>query len=75
MQYIDNQLRDFLNNLCSSDLQSFINVLDAHLENSFKEHIDYIGFNTSSGNVYLMLDNKITIASAFGQSVEYITSD
>ena len=33
------------------------------------------GFNEYSGNVYIALENGVTIASCFGQSVEYIVSD
>ena len=33
------------------------------------------GFNEYSGNVYIALENGVTIASCFGQSVEYIVTD
>ena len=33
------------------------------------------GFNEYSGNVYIALENGVTIASCFGQSVDYIVSD
>ena len=33
------------------------------------------GFNPNSGYVYLALENGTTIASAFGQDVEYIVYD
>jgi hypothetical protein len=33
------------------------------------------GFNPNSGYVYLALENGTTIASAFGQNVEYIVYD
>ena len=32
------------------------------------------GFNTSSGYVYIALENGVTIASCFGQRVEYIVN-
>jgi len=34
-----------------------------------------IGFNTSSGYVYIALGNGVQIASCFGQDVEYIVTD
>jgi len=33
------------------------------------------GFNTSSGYVYIALENGITLASCFGQSVDYLVTD
>jgi hypothetical protein len=33
------------------------------------------GFNTSSGYVYIALENGVTIASCFGRSVTYIVTD
>ena len=33
------------------------------------------GFNTSSGYVYIALENGVTIASCFGQDVDYISID
>ena len=33
------------------------------------------GFNTSSGYVYIALENGVTIASCFGQSVDYIVTN
>ena len=41
------------------------------------EHVDIMccGFNEHSGYVYIALENGITIASCFGQSVDYIVYD
>jgi len=33
------------------------------------------GFNEYSGNVYIALENGVTIASCFGQRVEYLVYD
>jgi hypothetical protein len=76
MKNIDNQdLTYFLNNLGSSDMQSFINILDAYIDNCFRCKILDFGFNTSSGNVYIVLDNDISITSAFGQSCNFVVMD
>jgi hypothetical protein len=68
---------DFINSLKCSDLQSFVLVLQAY--NSHYEtrnlNIENIGFNTYSGYVYFHLENDITIASCFGQPVEYIVTN
>jgi hypothetical protein len=39
------------------------------------EEIIEEGFNTNSGYVYIALENGVTIASAFGQAVEFIVYD
>lgn len=39
------------------------------------EDIETIGFNNQTGYVYIALGNGITIASKFGQEVEYIVFD
>ena len=46
----------------------------AYAEHFANEEILEEGFNPNSGYVYLTLDN-VTIASAFGQPVEYIVFD
>jgi len=76
MEYIkDNDMADFLNNLGRADMQSFINILQAYIDHAFNINIEYYGFNTSSGNVFLELDNGVCIASCFGRSVDYILTD
>tara|TARA_B100000700_G_scaffold291809_1_gene351145 strand:+ start:657 stop:965 length:309 start_codon:yes stop_codon:yes gene_type:complete len=40
-----------------------------------REEIMEVGFNQNSGYVYIALENGISIASAFGQSVEYIVTN
>ena len=39
------------------------------------EEIQEEGFNINSGYVYIALENGVTIASAFGQPVEFIVYD
>lgn len=68
---------DFLNSLGSADLASFIKVLEAYNDQyeTRKHDIECCGINNSSGFVYLMLENCITIASCFGHDVEYIVNN
>ena len=61
--------------LYGSDLVSAALVVTALSQ--VPEHVDimYCGFNEHSCNVYIALENGVTIASCFAQSVEYIVSD
>jgi len=68
-------MKDFLEKLGSSDLESWILVQKAYKTNCFKEEIMECGFNNMSGYVYIALENGIQIASCFGQSVEFIVTD
>lgn len=65
----------FVENLGGSDLESAIKVHDAYLRNCHGESIMDIGMNQYTGYVYFALDNGISIASCFGQDVEYIKVD
>ena len=66
---------EFLNDLGSSDYESWILVNKAFQEYAKGEDIMECGFNTNSGYVYMALENGITIASCFGQEVDYIVND
>ena len=68
---------NFLNKLGSSDFESWILVQKAYKDYARNEEImeNGVGFNTSSGYVYIALENGIQIASCFGQSVDYIVYD
>jgi len=68
---------DFLNSLGSSDLESLQIILNTYNEYYLicSNDIEDIGFNKSSGYVWLLLENVITILSCFGQSVEFMTID
>jgi len=55
-----------------SDLESWILVQRAYQKFAQDEDIMDYGFNTISGYVYIALENGISIASCFGQPVEYI---
>lgn len=51
-------------------------VWEAYYQNCPREDIMEIGFNDQSGYVYIALENiGVSIASAFGQDVEYIVTD
>ncbi len=50
-------------------------IWDAYAEYFTAEEIMEEGFNINSGYVYLALEMGVTIASAFGQEVEYIVVD
>ena len=58
-----------------SDAKSKSIVWSAYAENFAGEEIMEEGFNINSGYVYIALENGVTIASAFGQSVDYIVYD
>ena len=66
---------EFINDLGSSDYESWILVQKAHLEYAYNESIEDQGFNRNTGYVYIVLENGIQIASCFGQSVDYIKYD
>ena len=69
-------IANFISKLGSSDLRSFINVLEAYLEtDAFRNSIHDLGFNMNSGYVYLYLENGICLASCFGQSVDFLALD
>lgn len=59
----------------SSDKHSFELVLKAYNKYTSNEDIFEIGFNVNSGYVYIALENGVSIASCFGQSVDYIVTD
>ena len=58
-----------------SDAKSKAIVWNAYAEYFTAEEIIEEGFNINSGYVYLALEMGVTIASAFGQEVEYIVFD
>jgi hypothetical protein len=48
---------------------------EAYARFAARKEIEAIGFNDQTGYVYIALSNGITIASKFGQEVEYIVFD
>ena len=65
----------FIQELRNSDLESWILVQRAYQAFAQREDIMECGFNNMSGYVYIALENGVTIASCFGQSVDYIKYD
>ena len=63
---------EFINDLGTSDYESWLLVQEAHLKNAYNESVEGCGFNKQSGYVYIALENGIQIASCFGQPVDYI---
>jgi len=55
-----------------SDAMSKAKVWEAYAKHYGGEEIMEEGFNINTGYVYIALDNGITIASCFGQEVEFI---
>jgi len=73
---MENLIKFDLNQMGSSDIESMHKVIEAYRNIDAKnEQIFETGFNTSSGYVYIALENGISIASNFGQDVEYIVTD
>lgn len=66
---------NFLSSLGSSDYESWLLVQRAYRDNAWGKDIMETGFNTSSGYVYIALENGVQICSCFGQDVEYCVFD
>lgn len=66
---------NFLNSLGSADYESWLLVQTAYRNHAWGEEIFETGFNTSSGYVYIALENGVQICSCFGQEVDYIVYD
>lgn len=64
-----------LNELKGSDFESWILVQQAYRDYAFQEEVMCAGMNLNTGYVYIALENGISIASCFGQSVDYIVTD
>ena len=60
--------------LYGSDLVSAALVVTALSQVPENVDISHCGFNQNTGYVYIALENGVTIASCFGQSVEYIVN-
>ena len=69
------ETKDLIQQLRGSDLESWILVQRAYKTHAHDEDIMECGFNKQSGYVYIALENGISIASCFGQDVEYLTYD
>lgn len=58
-----------------ADIQSIDIVINAYKKFADGEYIEFSGFNTSSGYVYIALENGVQIISNFGQEVEFLVTD
>lgn len=58
-----------------TDYESWLLVQKAYREECWDEAIMECGFNQNSGYVYIALENGISIASSFGQGVNYLVTD
>jgi hypothetical protein len=63
------------NSFAYLDAKSKSIVWAAYAEHFAGEEIQEEGFNINSGYVYIALENGVTIASAFGQEVDFIVYD
>lgn len=68
-------MKNLIEQLGSSDYESYLLVHRAYKDYAFGEDIMETGFNTNSGYVYIALENGIQIASCFGRGVDYIVYD
>ncbi len=66
---------DVLNELKGSDFESWLIVQQAYRDCAIREEVMCAGMNMNSGYVYIALENGVTIASCFGQGVDYIVTD
>lgn len=66
---------EFMNSLGQLDMASYVNICIDFIKYAPREEIMEVGYNSSSGYVYIALENGVTIASAFNQEVEYIITN
>lgn len=64
-----------LDNPAYLEAKGLAKVWEAYYKNASGEDIMEVGFNANSGYVYIALEYGVTIASAFGQSVEFLVTD
>jgi hypothetical protein len=64
-----------LDNPAYLEAKGLAKVWKAYYKNASREDIMEVGFNEQTGYVYIALEYGIQIASAFGQSVEFIVTD
>ena len=75
IKFIGMSTTEFMNSLGQLDLASYVNICIDFMKYAPNEEIMEVGYNSSSGYVYIALENGISIASCFGQEVEYIVYD
>ncbi len=66
------ELYNFDNQIAYCEAMGLSKCFEAYAKNCSSEEIMLIGFNKYSGNVYIALENGITICSMLGRDVSYI---
>lgn len=61
--------------ICSLEAYGLSKVFSAYADDCPAEYIQEIGFNSSSGYVFIALENGIQICSRLGQRVIYLITD
>jgi hypothetical protein len=64
-----------INIMGSLDIESIDIIIKAYKKYADGEEIEFSGFNTQSGYVYIALSNGVQIISNFGQEVEFLVTD
>ena len=72
---MENIIQFDLNKMGYQDIYSMHLVINAYVDLDKCEDIFETGFNTSSGYVYIALENGIQIVSCFASDVQYIVTD
>lgn len=72
---MENIIQFDLNKMGYGDIESMHIVLDAYRDLDDRYEIFETGFNTSSGYVYIALENGIQIVSCFASDVQYVVTD
>jgi len=69
------QTHEFLSRLSGSDLKSWVIVNTVYQRYCQDVGVYECGINNQTGNVFIALENGITLASAFGGLVEFVVYD
>jgi hypothetical protein len=72
---MENIIKFDLNKMGYQDIESMFIVIDTYRNLDERYDILETGFNTSSGYVYIALENGISIASCFSQEVTFLVTD
>ena len=64
-----------LDNPAYLEAKGLAKVWEAYYKECNREDIMEVGFNQNSGYVYIALECGISVASAFGQEVDFIVTD
>lgn len=68
-------MENFIQNLKPLELQGFSKCVKSYHKHATMEPIISVGFNDNSGNIYISLENGITIYSSFGDDCQYMIID